>query len=399
MRTPSIVVSAILVAVTAGIARGQDRAPILSEANPLQCWWRTSAGAVRLGEVFDVTLTCAVLDTPAERVVADEARLSVAAVQLAPFEIVEGGRAPEVREGDRRFIQYGYRLRIINFDAIGRDVKLPPLTVSYRVESRAGAGASVAGREQTHVMPQIAIRVVSQVAADAEDIRDGGDASLARIDALRFRARAFTLAGWALAAVAVVAALSALVPAVGLLGRRRHRRASGVGDRVVLAHAGRMLDERLRNARAAGWAPEARAEAHAAARLVAAVATGRAPRETPLAREAATPENRLRVSRGLGRHAVALTANVTARHVARAIEALPAEASARERSRLEQIGDALAALTRAQYGAAAETPGPAIDQAVETLRVVARDLARERLWSPRTWGRRPAPAAVSAPEF
>jgi hypothetical protein len=375
-----------------------DGGPILSAANPLQCWWRTSAGAIRLGEVFDVTLTCAVLDTPAERVVADEARLAVAAVQLAPFEIVDGGRAPDVRSGDRRFIQYRYRLRLINFDAIGRDVKLPPLTVSYRLESRPGAAASV-GREQTHVLPQIAIRVVSQVPADAEDIRDSSDASLARIDATRFRATAFNLAGWALAAIAAVAALSVLAPALGLLGRRRQRPAAGTPDRVVLAHAARVLDERLQQARGAGWTPEALAEAHGAARLVAAVALGVAPRETVLSRDTAAPEGRIRVPRRFGTQAVALTAHVTAHQVAHASEALPPDASAATRSRLEQLKDALTALTRGQYGAAAGQSGTAIDEAVASVRDVARDLARERLWSPRAWIRRPAPAAVSAPEF
>jgi hypothetical protein len=313
---------------------------------------------------------------------------------------VDGGRAPDVRDGDRRFIQYRYRLRIINFDAIGRDVKLPPLTLSYRIESGTGAGATLAGREQTHVMPQIAMRVLSQVAADAEDIRDSGDASLARIDALRFRANAFTVVGWVLAALAGVALLSALSPAVGVLGRRTRQRAGGMPDRVVLGHAASVLDARQREAQAAGWTPETLAEAHAAVRLVAAIAIGSGVREMSLPRTAATPEGRLRVSRRFARQAVALTANTTARQVATALDGLSADASGRDRSRLEQLREALTALTRAQYGAAAAAPpGAGIDEAVASARDIARELARERLWSWRGWSRRPAPAAVSAPEF
>jgi len=34
------------------------------ETDPIQCWWRTSAGAVRVGEAFSVVLTCAVLEDP-----------------------------------------------------------------------------------------------------------------------------------------------------------------------------------------------------------------------------------------------------------------------------------------------------------------------------------------------
>jgi hypothetical protein len=169
---------------------------------------------------------------------------------------------------------------------------------------------------------------------------------------------------------------------------------------VVLAHAASVLDARRRDAQGAGWTPETLADAHAAVRLVAAVATGSGPRETVLAGTAATPEGRLRVSRRFGRQAAALTANTTARQVAKAIEGLAADASARERSRLEQLREALSALTRAQYGAAAPgASGGGIDDAVTSARDVARELARERLWSWRGWGRRPAPAAVSAPEF
>src|SRR5260370_36286 len=30
------------------------------QVDPIRCWWRTSAGAVRIGETFDLRLTCAV---------------------------------------------------------------------------------------------------------------------------------------------------------------------------------------------------------------------------------------------------------------------------------------------------------------------------------------------------
>jgi len=40
------------------------------ETDPIQCWWRTSAGAVRVGEPFSLVLTCAVVEndrSPADR--------------------------------------------------------------------------------------------------------------------------------------------------------------------------------------------------------------------------------------------------------------------------------------------------------------------------------------------
>lgn len=377
----------------------ETSSPILSDANPLQCWWRTSAGAVRVGEPFDVTLTCAALDTDALKAVPDESRLTVAAIQLTPFEIIEGGRAPEVRAGDRRLIQHRYRLRIISPDVIGHDVKLPPLSIPYKVESRVGAGATVAGRDLSHLMPQIAIRVVSQVAADAEDIRDSSDASLARIDDLRFRARAYTVAGWALAGIAALAAVTALVPAFGLFRRKRRTVGSPLADRTVLSEAARVLDARLSEARGAGWTPEALAEAHGAMRAVAAIATGTGARDLILGFGAPLPAGRLRVRRRFKRQVAAVTAHITTAHVTRAIDTLPASASAGERSRLERLRDGLAAMTRAQYGASpSASDTSAVDDAVAAARDIARDVAREQLFTPRAWFRRPA-AASAAPEF
>ena len=62
----------------------------------------------------------------------------MAAIQLTPFEIVGGSHPPDMRSDDRRFFEYRYQLRIIDADVIGRDVKLPPLAIPYRVESRVG---------------------------------------------------------------------------------------------------------------------------------------------------------------------------------------------------------------------------------------------------------------------
>ena len=35
----------------------------LIEAAPIRCWWRTSTGAVMIGEPFEVRLTCAMIET------------------------------------------------------------------------------------------------------------------------------------------------------------------------------------------------------------------------------------------------------------------------------------------------------------------------------------------------
>ena len=62
----------------------------MSHTDPLKCWWRTSAGAVRIAEPFSVVLTCAVLETDAATVVVDQSRLEPSVVQFAPFEVLGG---------------------------------------------------------------------------------------------------------------------------------------------------------------------------------------------------------------------------------------------------------------------------------------------------------------------
>src|SRR6185503_18966646 len=134
--------------------------------DPIRCWWRTSEGAVRLGQTFDLTLTCAVLDNEAVQVVPDESRLA----------------------GERRFFQYGYTLRIINPDAIASDIPIPLISLHYRVNSKIAANASVQGRDLTYILPPQSIRVLSMVTADAVDIRDSSEESFSSVEQLLLHA-------------------------------------------------------------------------------------------------------------------------------------------------------------------------------------------------------------------
>ena len=106
--------------------RCRRRATTNVEVDPIRCWWRTSAGAVRIGEHFDLALTCAV---------ARKRRGAGRAGRVAPRRVgrrdgaVRSASAAAIRpisaSGQRRFFQYQYTLRIINPDAIGKDVKIP----------------------------------------------------------------------------------------------------------------------------------------------------------------------------------------------------------------------------------------------------------------------------------
>ena len=87
------------------------------EVDPIRCWWKTSTGGVRIGEAFDLSLTCAVLENEAVQVVPDQSHFDPAVASLAPFDVLGGHHPADLHAGQRRFFQYHYRLRIINPDA------------------------------------------------------------------------------------------------------------------------------------------------------------------------------------------------------------------------------------------------------------------------------------------
>ena len=138
--------------------RGRD------DVEPLQCWWRTSVSAIRVGEPFTLVLTCAALQTDALTAVVDRARLDPRAIELPPFEVMGGVPAPDLPSGDRVFFQYQYTLRFINEAFFNEDVPLPALSVAYRIQSRvAGQDASTQGMERRFALPHQMVRIASLV--------------------------------------------------------------------------------------------------------------------------------------------------------------------------------------------------------------------------------------------
>src|SRR5215212_1665321 len=120
------------------------------EVEPITCWWRTSTSAIRTGEPFGLTLTCAVVETEANKVVPDFSKLDSTVVQLPPFEVVGGTHPGDIVTPGKRFFQYDYRLRLIAEDAFGNDVTIPPLEIAYRIESKVTGGEVTQGRDQSY---------------------------------------------------------------------------------------------------------------------------------------------------------------------------------------------------------------------------------------------------------
>jgi hypothetical protein len=268
---------------------------------PIRCWRQSSTGAVTLGETFTVTLTCAVFETADTQVVPDESRLNVASIQMAPFEILGGSHPPDVRRGVRRFFQYDYQLRIISRDAIGQDVNVPAVTISYRVHSRVGAAAKLEGRDLSYLVPAMPIKVLSLVPADASDIRDSGEASFASVQALRTRSRTFRAIAYALGALAAAMVIVALVPLARRARRATDRERALVPDRVILDRAAASLEETQHRAARDGWNDETIASALSAARLITATAIGHRVSQKALPLNGASPDGRLVVEYGFPR--------------------------------------------------------------------------------------------------
>src|SRR5687767_10578022 len=142
---------AVLLTSTVGAAQMAN-----VEVDPITCWWRSTANAIRVGETFTVILTCSVLQTEAARVIADESRLDPTAVQLPPFEVLGGTHAKDITTAGRRFFQYEYQVRVIAENVFASTAMLPAVEISYKVESRVQTGDSVAGRDQAYALPPLA---------------------------------------------------------------------------------------------------------------------------------------------------------------------------------------------------------------------------------------------------
>lgn len=222
---------------------------------PIECWWRTGASAVRVGEPFSVVLTCAVLDTASTTVVPDQSRLDPAVLQLQPFEVTGGSQAPDIKTASRRFFQYEYHVRYIG-EEFGRDVALPQLQIAYRVQNRADAtAAAIETRDKPYVMPSQQIRIVALVPTLAADIRERAPDSFAAIDARRFRANLLDILSTALFALGAVLAIWAVARAFRRTRGTTSAMDRQVSDTTILAEVARELNAVARE-KQGGWTPE-----------------------------------------------------------------------------------------------------------------------------------------------
>jgi hypothetical protein len=258
--------------------RPQD--PIdMVEVEPIKCWWRTSTSAVRTGESFMLTLTCAVVETEANKVVADFSKLDPTVVTLPPFEVLGGTHAADLVVPGRRFFQYDYRMRLIAEDAFGNDVSIPPLEISYRIESQV-SGETAQGREQSYSLPRASVRLISMVPDDTTDIRESPAALFTAIESRDSRAGILQTSATILFGLAAVIAIVMLI---GMLRRKAPKTAvaaTHLHARTILAAVAKELAS-VQQASRGGWTEELAGRALAAARISGSYAIGRSIGQRP----------------------------------------------------------------------------------------------------------------------
>jgi hypothetical protein len=364
-----------LAPIGAGLASAQG------DVEPLQCWWRTSVSAVRVGEPFTLVLTCAALQTDAVTAVVDRARLDPRVIELPPFEVTGGEPAPDLRSGDRTFFQYQYTLRFINEAFFNEDVPLPALTVPYRIQSRiAGQDASTQGMERRFALPHQMVRITSLVPSDAADIRDATVTTFADVDRSSTRARTLVTTGMI---VTVLGGLLALVGLGRLIGQRLALpvAASGlVSDAAVLRGVSRELSAVRRDRDDTGWTVPLVARALAASRILAEYALSRPASQLPATPRMQAPAGTLVLPRRFGQDAVVLVSgSVTPKTVALALIDRAADGQVAPQ-RLEELKDTLTEFTRAEYAEAGRLEETILDQSLSRVEQLARRLAVEHNW-------------------
>jgi hypothetical protein len=340
------------------------------EVEPITCWWRTSVTAVRTAEPFDIRLTCSVVETETNKVVADFSKLDPTVVQLPPFEVLGGTHAGDLTVPGKRFFQYDYRLRLMSEDLFGGDVPIPPLEISYRIESQVAGGDTAQGREQSYVLPRASVRLISIVPDDTSDIREAPASAFTRIEDRDSRANLLQTIATVLFALAGVIVVMMLVGMIRRKTKSEVRTAAHVAPRTILAAVNRELDEVQRASRG-GWTPELAGRALAALRIAAAYAAGKGVGQRAVTSTDAPVEGELVVTGPLGRGRAFVSGSATTE-------------SASGPNAPHGLAEAMKTLTAARYGRA-EMKGDIDDAIATAIRVTRQQQSAHSL--PAEWGR------------
>lgn len=384
MTAAGIVLAMGLTGIVTGTATraqtpAQAQEQVGREVEPIRCWWLTTTAAVRIGETFSVVLTCAVLENESMTVVPDQSRLEPSVLQIPPFEVIGGTHPPDRKTPDRRFFQYQYTLRLIQDDLFAKDVAIPRLSISYRVQSRLQDSTSIQGREQAYVMPPQMVRVLALVPAEAADIRDVRAESFGNLDERRFRANVLRVVGGVLFGLAGLLALQTL-----LVVARRYRDQSPtakrlVSNRIVLGEVGRELSRIRRQRQQESWNEEMAGRALAAFRIAGGELLSEPFSQTAAGPERSWHDGQLQLRGGWLRGTkVLVSSSATADAIARELTRIDLPEG--RRRRLQDVHTALTRFTAVRYGRDSDFDETSLDESLTDGIGLVRHLKLEDIW-------------------
>jgi hypothetical protein len=358
-------------------------------ANPINCWWKVSKNAVHVGEPFGLTLSCRVIETDRLKAVPNLSTVEPTAIDLKPFEVLEGARYGDIVAPPWRYLQYLYTVRLLGEEFFGRDIAIPATTVTFRIQT--GDTETLEGTEHRYVLPSVPVRILSLLPAQAADIQDPRVDSFADLEAQRFRATMESVAG------AIFFGFAAVLAVVGgFRVRERFRKtrpivAKTVPIGTVLAACVREVHRVRAEALRDGWTSNLAVRALAPFRVAGAIALQQPITQTFVAGDTPSREGQLGLRHGMLRRKYAL---VSASITADAIDRLRTGGNGGrpiDTRVLDQIREALVALSAVRYGRLRDIDVEDLDRTLDNGCSALQQLRMTRLLPPR--------AAAALPEW
>jgi hypothetical protein len=356
----------------------QTRQPGDVETDPIRCFWKTDRSSIIVGERFTLVLTCGIIDTDTIKAVPDFNQLEPSTIGLLPFEVIKGVRHEDVKAAPWRYIQYEYTVRTIAEGLFDKDLNIPPVKITYHIQSSIGGGSS--GRDQTYQLPPITMRIASLVPTKNADIRDAAPNTFAEIENRRVRSTGELVAAAIAFGFAVVLLGLAVVRVVGRYRVRTPAAERPLGLsavlRGVLREAGSVKEDA-----ASGWTPDLVSRALTVLRIGGAVALGRPVAQAIVDSDVAPREGQLALRKGLLRSRRSLVSNATTpQTITRARAKTNGRIDARSEQLLKQFEESLAVLSTARYGRNATLPSSELDTAFENGVEALKKLRVAQMW-------------------